>query len=359
VPEAPVLEDPPAEPAGPAPVPAPAPARVPRPWLRVALLPLGLVLFFVALDVMASLTVWAQAPVVGLALAATYYGLDALLFVSKGRKVNTGFWLAVIWVVGIVLLAVFADLLPLAESRDTAQTLLVRPRLRPDLFSEHPLGTDNQALDILGGVIYGARVSLQVSFLAVAIGMVGGGLLGISAGYFRGKLDAVVGVFADSMLAFPPLILLLAVVAAVDPNALNISFALALLSVPTYTRLARANTLTLAQREFVLSARAMGAKDWRVIAFELVPNVVRPLLSYSFIIIAVLIVAEASLSFLGVGIQRPTPTWGNMISAGQDRLEDTPHLVFVPGTVMFVTVFALNKIGDRARARLDPRESTI
>ncbi|MCD9624697.1 ABC transporter permease [Rhabdothermincola salaria] len=356
MPEAPVLEDLPAEPEEPTPAPRPTPAR---PWARVALLPLSLVLLFVALDVMAGLTVWAQAPVVAVGLAAFYMGLDALLFVVKGRKVNTGFWLAVVWVVGLVLLAVFADLLPLGESEDTAATLRDTPRLRPDLFSAHPLGTDNQALDILAGVIYGARVSLQVSFLAVAIGMVGGGLLGISAGFFRGKLDAVVGVFADSMLAFPPLILLLAVVAAVDASVLNISLALALLSVPTYTRLARANTLTLAQREFVLSARAMGAKDWRIIAFELVPNVVRPLLSYSFIIIAVLIVAEASLSFLGVGIQRPTPTWGNMIAAGQNDLQQTPHLVFVPGAVMFVTVFALNKIGDRARAKLDPRASAI
>ncbi len=354
MPETPVLEVP--SDSGPAPA---RPGRIRPAWLRVALLPLGVVLLYVALAVMASLTVWAQAPVVVVGLAACYLGLDALLFAIKGRKVNTGFWLAVVWVVGVVVLALIADWLPLSESRDTAATLLETPRLRPDLFSAHPLGTDNQALDILGGVIYGARISLQVSFLAVVIGMVGGGLLGVCAGFFRGRLDAVVGVFADSMLAFPPLILLLAVVAAVDASALNISLALALLSIPTYTRLARANTLTLAQREFVLSARAMGAKDWRIIAFELVPNVVRPLLSYSFIIIAVLIVAEASLSFLGVGIQRPTPTWGNMIAAGQDNLQKTPHLVFVPGAVMFVTVFALNKIGDRARAKLDPRASAI
>lgn len=343
---------------GPAGGPTPSRPRAPG-WLRIVLLPLGALLVWVGLDTLSNASVWVQIPVTVLGLAAAFQGIDALLARIAGRPIDTGFWLAVVWVVGLVLLAIFADLLPLAESQDTGATLLETPRLRPDLFSEHPLGTDNQALDILGGVIYGARVSLQVSFLAVVIGMVGGGLLGIVAGYFRGKSDAAVGVFSDSLLAFPPLILLLAIVAAVEASTVNISLALALLSVPVYARLARASTLALAQREYVLAARAMGAKDWRIIAFELVPNVVRPLLSYSFVIIAVLIVAEASLSFLGVGIQRPTPTWGNMIAAGQDDLDRTPHLVFVPGAVMFVTVFALNKIGDRARAKLDPRASAI
>ena len=338
--------------------PAPAPpAR--GPWWLALLLPLGLALVVAGLVALSGSSVWARVAVVAVGLGATYVGLDRLLQAVVGRQVDTGVWLAVAWIVIVVLAAIFADLLPLAESKDTSKTLLELPRQRPNLFSEHPLGTDHQALDILGGVIYGARVSLQVSFLAVAIGTILGGLIGISAGYFRGRLDSVVGVLTDSVLAFPPLILLLAVVSVIDASVFNISLALALLSVPTYTRLARANTLTLAQREFVLASRAMGAKSWRVILFELVPNVVRPLLSYGFIIIAVLIVAEASLSFLGVGIQRPTPTWGNMIAAGQGQLETTPHLVFVPGGVMFITVFALNRVGDKARQLFDPRRSAI
>lgn len=290
---------------------------------------------------------------------AAYAGLDRVLEARTGRPVETDLWLALAWIVLIGGAAVFADFLPLAEAHDTSKTLTEPSRATPDLLSGHPFGTDSQALDILGGVIYGARVSLQVSLIAVAVGTVVGGLIGISAGYFGGKLDSIVGVLTDSTLAFPPLILLLALVTAVEPSILTISLALAFLGIPTYTRLARANTLTLVHREFVEAARTLGAGHVRIIVRELVPNVLRPLLSYSFIIVAVLIVAEASLSFLGVGIARPTPTWGNMISAGQGELRTSPHLVFIPAAVMFVTVYALNRLGDKARQYWDPRESAL
>jgi peptide/nickel transport system permease protein len=286
-------------------------------------------------------------------------GIDAVAKRVIGPTFETGLWLAVGWLGLVVFLAVFVDLLPLGEARDPSKTLSEPSRVRPDLFSSHPLGTDTQALDILGGVIYGARVSLQVSVTAVAVGTILGGIIGVASGFFGGKLDGVVGIFTDSILAFPPLILLLAVVTAFAPGVLTISLALALLGIPTYLRLARANTLTFSQREFVLAARAMGAKPWRIILRELVPNVIRPLLSFSFIIVAVLIVAEASLSFLGVGVQRPTPTWGNMIAAGQGEIETSPHLVFIPGAIMFTTVFCLNRVGDKARALWDPKQSAL
>jgi peptide/nickel transport system permease protein len=325
----------------------------------VMLLPAGIAVLVVALDVLSERGAGIRLALGVLGLVVSYMGLAAVLNRLVGREVDLGFWLAVIWVVVVVLAAIFADFLPLAEARNTSLTIANPSRLRPDLFSKHPLGTDTQALDILGGVVYGARVSLQVSVIAVTVGTILGGLLGVTAGYFGGKLDGTVGIFVDSLLAFPPLILLLAVVTVVSPGVLTISLALALLGIPTYTRLARANTMAFAQREFVLAARALGAKPWRIISRELIPNVVRPLLSYSFIIVAVLIVAEASLSFLGVGIQRPIPTWGNMISAGQGELESTPHLVFMPGTVMIVTVFSLNRIGDRIRKMWDPRQSSL
>lgn len=323
------------------------------------LIPSGALLLYVALGVMTESSAGPRIALSVVAVIATYLGLDAVCKQLFGTTFETDLWLAISWIVLIVVLAIFADLLPLAEARDTSKTLTEPSRARPDLFSAHPLGTDTQALDILGGVIYGARVSLQVSLIAVTVGTVVGGLIGVASGYFGGRIDNIVGILTDSLLAFPPLILLLAVVTAVTPGVVTISLALALLGVPTYVRLARANTLAFAQREFVLAARALGAKPWRIIVRELVPNVVRPLLSFSFIIVAVLIVAEASLSFLGVGIQRPTPTWGNMISAGQGELETTPHIVFVPGTVMFVTVFCLNRVGDKARAMWDPKQSGL
>jgi peptide/nickel transport system permease protein len=330
-----------------------------RPLALALLIPVGIALILIGTMVMTDVTAFPRIALTLSGIVAIYYGVDAICKRIWGATFETDLWLAIVWIAIVVLAAIFADLLPLAEARDTSKTLTVPSRLRPDLFSAHPLGTDTQALDILGGVIYGARVSLQVSLLAVAVGTVMGGLVGVASGHFGGKVDGGVGILTDSMLAFPPVILLLAVVTAFDPSVVTIALALSLLGIPTYVRLARANTLSLSQREFVLAARAMGAKPWRIITRELVPNVLRPLLSYSFIIIAVLIVAEASLSFLGVGIQRPTPTWGNMIAAGEGELERVPHLVFVPGIVMFVTVFCLNRVGDKARAMWDPKKSSL
>jgi peptide/nickel transport system permease protein len=322
----------------------------------VPLLPIGIALLLVGAQArsLPDLVQWGSALGGAVAFVA---GFEAVGRLVRGPDFDTGLWLAVLWVALVVLAAVFANLLPLAESRNASKALTEPILRRPDLFSRHPLGTDRQGLDILGGVIYGARISLEVSLGAVAIGLAVGGIVGVLAGFFRGRVEYAANLVADSVLAFPPLILLLAVVAAVAPNARNIAFALAVITIPTLIRLARANTLSVAQREYVLSARAMGATNRRIVFRELVPNVVRPLLSYAFLIVAVLIVAEASLSYLGVGIQRPTPTWGNMIAAGQENFDEDPHLVFMPGLVMFATVFAINRVSDRARRLWDSDRS--
>ncbi len=299
----------------------------------------------------------AIAVVVGLAVA--YLGIDRLLRGIVGRRVPTDLWLSVFWLAVLALAAILADWLPFTEARNSTLTFgepISRP---PDLFSEHPFGTDPFGLDLLGGVVYGARVSLQISFGAVAIGFVLGGLIGILAGMLRGKFDAAVGVVTDALLAFPPLILLIGLMIAVEPSVLSLSATLAFLSVPTFIRLARANTLVFAKREFVSAAVGIGATRRRIIFRELAPNVALPLISYAFIVLAVLVVAEGSLSFLGLSIQRPEPTWGNMISGGSRDIDRSPHLVLVPATVMFLTVFALNRVGDSARKAWDPRESKL
>jgi peptide/nickel transport system permease protein len=161
------------------------------------------------------------------------------------------------------------------------------------------------------------------------------------------------------MLAFPPLILLLGLAAVLQRNVRNITLALAVISIPTFIRLSRANTLVLAQREFVVAVRALGARSRRIIFRDLLPGALLPLTSYAFAVVAVIIVAEASLSFLGLGIPRPTPTLGNMIAAGQDSFQTHPHMVFVPATALFLTVFCLNRIGEEARRRWDPRDAKI
>lgn len=282
--------------------------------------------------------------------------LDSVLKLAFGEETQTGLWLSVTWLGVVVVAAVTADWLPLGEARDTSKTLTEPSLLRPNLFSSHPLGTDRQSLDILGGIVHGARVSLIVGIGAVAIGLVIGGFIGMVAGYYRGKVEAAINLLTDVLIAFPPLILLLALVSVLEPSVRNVTIGLAVLSIPIYIRLAKANTLQFAQRDFVLAARALGAKDRRIIFREILPNVLPPLVSYGFVVVAVLIVAEASLSYLGLSIQRPNPTWGNMIAAGEDSFQRHPHLVFVPGIVLFLTVFALNRVGESARNLWDPRK---
>lgn len=332
---------------------------VPKPWIGPVLMLIGASLVWVGTAVMTDVTAFLRIVVTVVGLGVVYAGVDRALWRWRGRRVATDFWLACVWLGLVVTSAVFANVLPFAESRNASKTFTAPVSARPDLFSAHPLGTDTFGLDLLGGVVFGARISLQISVGAVLIGLILGGLVGMIAGYFRGFLDEAVGVLTNSLLAIPPLIFLIALMVALDANVLNLSVALAFLGIPTYARLARANTLVIRQREFVLASRSVGARHVRVMFREILPNLVLPLFSYAFIVLAVLIVAEGSLSFLGLSIPRPEPTWGNMISAGANDLRRTPHLVFVPGIVMFITVFALNRVGDHLRSRWDPRESRV
>lgn len=323
----------------------------------VAYLLVGGALFGVsALD----LASWLSVVLVLLGVVGVYQGAATLSRVAFGDSFDFPLWLAIGWLVLIIGAALLAPLLPLGEHEDTAATLF-EPSYAPlDLSSAHPLGTNNFGLDLLARVIYGARVSLTVSIVAVTIGVLVGGTVGLLAGYFRGKVDAVVGIFTNSLLAVPPLVLLLALASVLDPSLRNIAFALAVLAIPTMVRLARANTLVFVQREFVLAARAMGARRWRIMFRELMPNVAVPLLSYAMVVVAVLIVAEASLSFLGLGIPQPSPSWGNSIAEGQGSvMEQHPHIVLVPGMALFLTVFSFNLVGEKARKRWDPRKTQV
>lgn len=270
---------------------------------------------------------------------------------KRGRLV---FGFAVTWVVVVVFCAIGADFLPIED--------YTRPidlaRLRPGLSGEF-LGTDVIGRSLVSRMVYGARVSLAVGAGAVTIGLMTGGLIGICAGYFRGKFDAVASVLVDSALAFPPLVLLLAISAMTRPTMWTITLQLALLSIPTFARLSRANTMAFAEREFVMAARAMGAKHSRILLREIMPNVMLPLLSYAFLVVASLMVAEGGLSFLGVGIPPPSPSWGGSMSAGRPFLESDPHLVFVPAVVLLITIFSLNIVGDRARRRFDTKDAAL
>lgn len=286
-------------------------------------------------------------------LVAVYLGVRQLGRVVWGAAWDAAYWLSIVWLVLVVSAALLAPVLPLGEASDSARTLAEPILARPSLSGGHLLGTNNLGLDMLARTIYGARVSLLMSVVAVTIGMVIGGGIGTVAGYLKGRVDTAVGIGTNVLLAFPPLVLLLTLAAVMPRSTRNLAVALGVLAIPVNIRLARANVIAVAQQEFVLAASSIGASKRRIMVRELLPNVAIPLISYGLIIVAVVIVAEASLSFLGLGVQPPEPSWGNMIAEGQNGMfEANPHLVLVPGACLFLTVFSFNVAGERLRQRL-------
>jgi peptide/nickel transport system permease protein len=274
---------------------------------------------------------------------------------SRRRGFGLAFWLAAAWLTALVVLAVGADVLPFVQDPSRPQPGAFRAS--PSL--DHWFGGDAIGRDVFSRVVYGARVSLGVGVSSVALGLLIGGTLGLLAGYFRGWLDAAATAATDVLLAFPALILLLALIAFLGQNVRNVIVGVTVLAIPALFRISRAATLHVAQLEYVLAARAMGFRHRRVILREVLPNVVPPMLSFAVLSVAVVIVAEGALSFLGLSVAAPTPTWGNLINEGRSLLDDAPHITLIPCGVMFITLLALNHVGDRLRARLDPRQSGL
>jgi peptide/nickel transport system permease protein len=299
--------------------------------------------------------------VIGIAgLYLAYRALGHAARAVAGREVDVAFGLCLAWLAVLGAAILLAPLLPLGESSDTSKTLLVPGFLGPDLFTSHPLGTNQQGLDMLARVVWGGRESMAASMLAVLIGITLGGVLGVVAGYFGGVFDGVIGIATSVGLAFPPLVLLLVVAAALPDGILGLAITLAVFVVPSTIRIARANTLTVAQRDYALAARLLGATRWQVARREVIPHVLPPLISMGLLILPLLIVAEASLNFLGLGVAAPAPSWGNMISEGTNGVfEDHPFIVLVPGTVLFITVFVLNALGQRVSRVWDPRRNKL
>ncbi len=308
----------------------------------------------------AGLGIVAPVAVVG-GIVVAYGGVSRLVWAWRRRKVDLLPYLCSAWLIALVASAVLSPWLPLSEARNATIALTEPIFAAPFAEPGHPLGTNGAGLDMLGRVLYGARASLVISLTAVTLGVVVGGLIGVVAGYFRKGTDRVIGILTNAVLAVPPLILLVALAAILDPTMRNMALALSVLTIPSMVRIARANTIAFAQREFVLAARALGASRWRIMLRELVPNVALPLMSMAMVTISALIVAESSLSFLGLGIQQPEPTWGNMISEAQagDTMKDHPFIVVVPGLFLFLTVFSFNLLGEKAQRRWDPRSAKL
>ncbi|MBK5288430.1 MAG: ABC transporter permease [Acidimicrobiia bacterium] len=278
---------------------------------------------------------------------------------AKKKTIGVAGWLCVVWLVLLVAIAITGAV--------TDQKIPGLPKPNQDVgdfklapfSSGHLLGTDSSGRDTLSLVANGAYASMTIGVFSVLIGFFVGGLFGILAGYYKGKVGAVLGSTTDIFLAFPPLVLAISIVTFMGNSLWWVTLALAIVSIPVIARIARASTLSWAEREFVTAARAQGAKHRRVMVRELVPNVLPAMLSIALLGMAVVIVAEASLAIVGAGVSSDTITWGSIINGGRQDLTDAPYIVLIPSFVIFITVMALNYLGDALRAKFDVRESAL
>jgi len=278
------------------------------------------------------------------------------------RKMGLGAWLAVVWLVGLLLLAIFAPLLPIPDPTKSFPEIA-----RKGPTAGHLLGGDALGRDLLSRIIYGGRSSFAVGIGAVAFGLLIGGFIGLVTGFFRGRVDTILTPVMSLLLAIPQFVLALSLVTVLasgdDVTSSRrlgvVILGLGIVSIPILGRITRANTLSWSEREFVTAAKAMGAKSWRVMLREVLPNVVPAMLSIAMLGVGVAIIAEGGLSVFGVGVQLPTPSWGNIIAENRGNLRTSPHIILFTSIVLFLTVLSLNYLGDVVSQRFDVREGQL
>lgn len=253
-------------------------------------------------------------------------------------------------VICLVTFAIFAPLItPYSPNSINVQHILEPPTI------SHPFGTDDLGRDILSRIIWGSRISLSVGFVAVGISTFIGVILGAITGYYGGWIDRIIMRFVDIMLSIPTFFLLLAVIAFLEPGISNIMIVIGLTSWMGVTRLVRAEFLSVKEREFTQSARAIGAGDMRIIFRHILPNSIAPVLVSAVLGVAGAILVESALSFLGIGVQPPTASWGNILTIGKDNIEIAWWLSVFPGLAILITVLAYNLLGEGIRDAIDPR----
>jgi len=278
----------------------------------------------------------------------THYSVETLKRLCANRFAFTG---------ALIVLALFAlsFLAPYITPYSPDDLDAYRVLLPPS--SAHWMGTDELGRDVLTRIIFGARISLKVGFVAVGISAVVGTAAGLLAGYFGSWVDQLLMRLVDIMLCFPTFFLILAVIAMLEPSIWYIMIVIGLTGWMGVARLVRAEVLSLRERDFILAARGIGASDIRIICRHILPNAFSPVLVTATLGVAGAILTESALSFLGIGVQPPTPSWGNMLTAGKDYLEFAWWLSLFPGLAILITVIAYNLVGEGLRDALDPRLS--
>ncbi|MHA1567059.1 MAG: ABC transporter permease [Alphaproteobacteria bacterium] len=259
-------------------------------------------------------------------------------------------WLGAAIFLIVILMAVFAPLL--AGHNPLEQNILDRLE---GPSADFVMGTDAYGRDIFARLLFGARISLAIGVVAIGSAMIIGSAIGVVAGYFGGKIDVVIMQFMDVLLAFPALILGLIIVAMLGPSMVNLMIAISLTAIPPFARIARAPTIVVKERDFIEACRALGYRDLRIMLFHVLPNIMSEILVMGSLWLATAIRVEASLSFIGLGVKPPTPTWGSMIREGFENILDNPWLSVFPGLAILLVVFSLNLLGDGLRDAIDPK----
>jgi peptide/nickel transport system permease protein len=268
----------------------------------------------------------------------------------RSQKIARALWL---WVPAgiLILLLLMCFVWPHVYSIPPGNTGSILDSGEPPFSPGHWLGTDPNGVDIFAMIVYGGQVSFEIGLAVTAIGMVIGGTIGMAAGYFGGWTDAVLSRIVDVLIAFPALVLALAVAEVLQPSESHLIYALSVFSVPAFARIVRSSTLVVRQLPFITAARLSGTSSWKIIVRHILPNVIPSMVTFSLLGIGVVVILEGALDFLGLGIQIPQPSWGSMIAKGQNVLTAEPQYVLIPSIVLLIFVMSLNLTGDALRER--------
>lgn len=266
------------------------------------------------------------------------------------RLQNIWLWLAAAWLAVIVAFALLAPVLGFVND---PYDLTLEIKKGPN--GSFWFGTDNLSRDVFARVVWGARLSLLIAFVSTLIGTVIGGVMGLVSGYFKGWIDDVIGSAINILLSLPALMFAMLIVTVMEQSLRNVIIAVSILSIPAVARVARAQTIRFADREFVTAAKGMGARHLRIVFREILPNILPVMMSFAFLAFGIVIISEGALSYIGKSVPSPSITWGAIIASGKNHLEDAPHIIIFPALVLFLTLLAVNYIGDRLLQRSGSR----